>query len=79
MEKEDEEIEDARKFIFMVLLIFSLVTIVIASLGFCFKWCKNRCFACLYGTLLFPTWIIVIVVGTLSTLASVASTDAIEN
>jgi len=78
MEKEDESIEDVRKLIFTILLIFSLVTIVIASLGFCFTWCKHRCFVCMYGIILLPTWIFVLVVGTIATLASVTATENIE-
>lgn len=65
--------------IFTVLLIFSLVTIAIAALGFFFSWCKNRIFVCCYGIILLPTWIFVIVVGAIATLASVAAKDNIES
>lgn len=79
MEQENSDISDARKFVFMVLLIFSLVTIGIASCGFCLKCIKNRCFTCMYGIVLLPTWIFLIVVGAVAIMASVASSDAITD
>ena len=44
MEKEDEKIEDGRKLLFIGLVIFSLLTIVAATMGFCAKCCKSWCF-----------------------------------
>lgn len=78
MEQENEDIESARKFVFLTLLVFSLVTIGIASCGFLFKWVKNRCFVCTYGIILLPTWIFLVVIGSVSVIASVASTDHIS-
>lgn len=78
MELENSDIEDARKFVFLALLVFSLTTIGIASCGFLFKWIENRCFVCVYGIILLPTWIFLVVIGSVAVLASVASTDHIE-
>lgn len=78
MQQENADIDSARKAAFTLLLIFSLTTIAIAALGFCFRWVKNRCFACIYGIILLPTWIVLIVVGIITLAASVASSDHIE-
>ena len=78
MEKENADIGDAKKLIFLVLLIFSLITIVIAALGFMFACCKNRCFAVLYGLLLLPSFIVIVIIGAVSIAASVAASDTIE-
>jgi hypothetical protein len=78
MEKEDEDIKEGKEFIFTLLLVFSLMTIGISLLGCCFKCCKNRFFNVLYGSLLLPTWVIIIVIGTLATFASTAATDELE-
>lgn len=70
--------EDSRKFIFYSLVIFAVFTILIALCGCCFKCCKNRCFAIMYGTVLLPVWLFVIIVGGLAAGASVASGDTVE-
>ena len=73
-----DDIEDGQKFIFTVLVIFSITTIVIAGCGFCFKCCNNRCFAGMYGCILLPTWLLVIVVGGVATGLSLGAKDQIE-
>lgn len=78
MEKEYEDIEEGRKFVFITLVIFSLSTILVASLGFCTKCCKNFCFNITYGCILLPTWIFVIVIGAVALYVSVAAKDKIE-
>jgi hypothetical protein len=78
LEKENSDVGDVRKYIFAALLVFSLVTILIAALGLMFTCCKNRCFAVMYGILLFPSWIIILVIGIISVGASVAASDEIE-
>jgi hypothetical protein len=77
--KEDKTVKDGKDLIFMILLIFSLSTIVIGGLGFLFKCVKNRCFACTYGIVLLPTWIVVLVVGLLALAAAVTSEEAIQS
>lgn len=74
-----EDVDDARKFIFYGLVIFSVFTILIALCGCCFKCCHNRCFAIIYGTLLLPVWLFVVIVGGLAAGASVASGETVED
>ena len=76
--KAFEEVEDSRKFIFYVLVAFSVITILIALCGCCFKCCKNRCFAITYGIILLPTWIFVVIVGGLAAGLSVSSGEVVE-
>ena len=76
-----ESVDNARKFIFLVLLIFSCVTIATALCGFCFSCCnvRNRCIVVIYGTILLPTWLIVVIVGGISTGASFAAKSTVED
>lgn len=76
--KAFEDVEDSRKMIFYSLVVFSIVTIFIALCGCCFKWCKNKCFAVMYGTILLPVWLFVVIMGGLAAGASVASGDTVE-
>ena len=76
---EDKTITEAKDRVFMILVIFSLITILIGALGFLFKCIKNRCFTCTYGIILLPTWIVVIVVGLLALAAATLSEDAINS
>ena len=78
MEKENSSLETARKSVFLVLLIFALVTIIVAALGFFFKCCKNKCFYCLYGILLLPTCLIIIAFGAVATIVSTASGEHVK-
>ena len=75
--KEDAEIKDAKDRVFIVLLIFALSTLLIGGLGFCFKCIKNRCFAFLYGLILLPTWLAVIIIGGIAVAAATLSKDAL--
>ena len=76
--KEDDRIDDGRKFIFVCLLIFSLVTLLVGGLGFCFCWTKSRLFACLYGLVLLPTWIFILTVGVVAVAFVYVGKDRIE-
>ena len=78
MSKEEPDIKDGTDLIFMMLLIFSLVVIGISVLGFFFWCCHNRCFACVYGTILLPVWIIVTIIGGLAVGIANAASDTIE-
>ena len=71
--KEDASIKDAKNRVFIVLLIFSLATLLIGGLGFCFYPCHNRCFAILYGLLLLPTWLAVLIIGFIAVAAATVS------
>ena len=77
--KAFEDVDDARKMIFWALVIFSVVTILLAFCGCCFKCCWNRCFAWAYGIILTPVWILVVIFGGLAAGASVASGDTVED
>ena len=77
--KEDASIKDAQDRVFIVLLIFALTTMLIGGLGFCFKCIKNRCFAFLYGLILLPTWLAVIIIGGIAVAAASVSKEALEN
>ena len=79
MEKEDEKIEDGRKLLFIGLVIFSLLTIVAATMGFCAKCCKSWCFNICFGTLLLPVWIVVTVIGAAALFVAVAAEDRVED
>lgn len=72
------DIESYMDFIFVALLIFSLATIAISVFGFFFICCKNRCFACVYGTVLLPSWVVLVIVGFVALVASVAASDEIN-
>jgi len=76
--KAFDDVEDSRKLIFYGLIVFAVVTMLVGLCGCCFKCCKNRCFAVMYGIILFPTWLIVIILGGLAAGASVASGDVVE-
>ena len=78
MEKENPDIKDGKRLIFIVLVIFAAATILVAVMGFCFSCVKNRCFAVIYGLILLPTWIVVIFVGGLAVVVSVAAEDEIK-
>lgn len=71
------DIEGQVDFIFVALLIFSLATIVISVLGFFFICCKNRVYACAYGIVLLPSWIVLVTVGFVALAASVIADDEI--
>ena len=73
------DVETARNTIFIALLIFYLTTMFVSLIGFCTKCCKNKCFYCLYGWLLLPTWIIVFVFGGLCYAFATASDDTIAD
>jgi uncharacterized membrane protein YesL len=75
--KEDASISDAADRVFVVLLIFALTTMLIGGLGFCFKCIKNRCFAFIYGLILLPTWLAVIIIGFIAVAAATVSKDAL--
>ena len=79
MEKEDDKIEEGRKLVFIGLVIFSLLTIVAATMGFCAKCCKSWFFNICFGTLLLPVWIVVIVIGAAALFVSVAAEDRVED
>ena len=76
--KEDKSISDAADRVFVVLLIFSLTTMLIGGLGFCFKCIKNRCFAFIYGLILLPTWLAVLIIGFIAVAAATVSKEALE-
>ena len=76
--KAFEDVEDSRKFILYGLVTFSVFTMLIALCGCCFKCCKNRCFAVIYGVILTPVWLIVVILGGLAAGASIASEDVVE-
>lgn len=73
MGKEDVDISDVSDRIFVVLMIFALATMLIGAIGFCFYCVKNRCLAFVYGLILLPTWIAVIVIGAIAVAASALS------
>jgi len=76
--KEDDKIEEGRMFIFVCLLIFSLITLLIGGLGFCFCCTKSRLFACSYGIVLLPTWVFILTVGFTATAFVYVGKDRIE-
>ena len=77
--KEDSNIKDAKNRVFIVLLIFALSTLLIGGLGFCFKCIKNRCFAFLYGLILLPTWLAVLIIGFVAVAAAAMSETALTD
>ena len=78
IEKENVDVKDARHLVFLMLLIFALLTIFVSGLGMCLKFIENRCFTAVYGIILLPVWIVVIVVGIIAVAASGAAKDRIE-
>ena len=67
--EKDEDFNDVEKFrwaIFFVFLIFCTITILISFMSFGFIRQKNRYFACAYGTLLMPTWMILLTFSIIS-------------
>lgn len=79
MEETYSELSDARKLMFVGLLIFALITIGIAACGFFCKCVKNRCFTCLYGIILLPTWIVTIIIGASALALSAGSKQWLED
>ena len=78
MEKENTDIEDGRKLVFIGLVIFSLATILFSVLGFCTKCCKSWIFNICFGVILLPIWIIVVVIGAGALFISQAAEDKIQ-
>ena len=72
------DLERLRELVFIGLVAFSSICILAGLLGICLFWIKNRCCAVIYGILLFPTWIVVVVVGGAAVWASTASSDVLE-
>ena len=78
MGKDYKPLDDARKMVFLVLLIFSLVTIGIAAMGFCAKCVKNRCFYCFYGFILLPAFLLVVIFGIIGLAAGGAAKNYVD-
>ena len=76
-----ESVDDARKFIFLILLVFSCVTIATSLCGLCFSCCnvKSRCVVASYGAILLPTWLIIVIVGGIAAGASFAAKSTVED
>ena len=79
MEKESSAIKDARELLFLVLLIFSLMTMFVAGLGLLLRCVKNRCCVVSYACLLFPSFIIVMVFGAICTAVAIAADETIAD
>ena len=62
-----------------MLLIFSLSTLAIAAIGFILCCWDNKCCAVLYGFILLPTWLTLIIIGAIATIIAVASEEALED
>lgn len=77
MEKQNADIEDGRKLVFAGLVAFAIFTTLVSVMGFCTKCCKSWCFNIIFGTLLLPIWIVVVVIGAGALLISVAAEDKI--
>ena len=71
------DFENTRKLIFYGLVIFALVAIIAACMGMVACKIKNRCYTICYGTILLPTWIIIILVGSVAVYASTEGKDKI--
>lgn len=71
------DFENTRKLVFYGLIIFALVAIIAACMGMVACKIKNRCYTICYGTILLPTWIIIILVGSVAVYASTEGKDKI--
>ena len=71
------DFENTRKLVFYGLIIFALVAIISACMGMVACRIKNRCYTICYGTILLPTWIIIILVGSVAVYASTEGKDKI--
>ena len=79
MEKEDDDLKDARQLLFLVLLCFALAIIAVAALSFFLRCISNRCYVMTYGCILLPSWIIVVIFGAIATAISIAAEDTIQD
>ena len=66
MAKDQEDIEDGQQFVKYALISFAVVTLLVANLALLIKVCDNQCFLTIYGLILLPTWVFVIVIGGLA-------------
>ena len=72
------DIKKGKEMLFLVLLVFSLVTITVSCLGILLRWCEVRACAIFFGIVLLPTWIIVTVFGGAAIFISAGAKEAIE-
>lgn len=79
MGKQNSTLEDGRKMIFTALLIFSLMTTALAALGFCCRCVKNRCLTVLYGIILFPAFLVVMIFGLVGIAVGGAAKESFDN
>jgi len=78
MEKENDDVKDGRKFIFTGAVIFSLVTIILGGAGFVHHCVQHKSFPIAYGIILFPSFVFLIVIGSVSVAVSNAFFDAAD-
>jgi len=78
-DKELEDIKTVRNLVFLVLLIFSVLALLVSILGFCSWCCKNKCFYCLWGSMLIPTTLIVFIFGALCYVFATASDETLTD
>ena len=56
-------VEQVRDRLFEGLMVLAIFIALLSCFGFLFKWMRNRCCTVIYGVIMFPFWIIAIVVG----------------
>ena len=70
VEAVNDDMEGKSNTIFYALLIFAIITIIAAIMGCLACKIKHRCYTMLYGCVLLPTWIVILVVGILAFIAA---------
>ena len=62
-EVEYLRVDQVHEYLFTGLMTMAVFTAIFSCFGFTFKWMRNRCCTVIYGTLIFPVWLISLVVG----------------
>jgi len=78
MERENDDIKDGRKFIFTCAVIFSVVTILLGAFGFVHHCVKHKAFPMIYGMIIFPSFIFLLIVGGVSVASFNAFLDSAD-
>lgn len=73
--KSMEDLNSSSKVMAVFFFGLSFFIIVVAVLGFCFRCCKNRCYAICYGVTIFPVWLLLIIFGGIAVGIALAGED----
>lgn len=71
--KSMEDLDSTAALLAVWFFLLSALILVVAILGFCFRCCKNRCYAMCYGVTVLPVWILLLIGGGIAVSVALAS------